>query len=90
MFYVEENETTADVGLFIQALTDRDSYEANGFFVEADLNGDVDLSGTFDFGDLSAFSALLGDQAATVPEPATLTLLGIALSAVVLRQRRLW
>ncbi len=83
--------TTADVSLFIQALTDRASYDAYGFSVDADHNGDVDRSGTFDFGDLSAFSALLGGpaSASAVPEPNVIVLIGIALSAVMMRRRRL-
>ena len=82
--------TTADAALFVQALVDRASYDVNGFFVDADFNGDVDLSGTFDLTDLSALSALLSDQASSlaVPEPGTMTLLGIMMGVVVLRRTR--
>ena len=81
----------ADVSLFIQALVDRASYNANGFFVNADVNGDVDGSGTFDLGDLSAFSALTFGGSASgsaAPEPTTITLLGITLAVLVLCRRK--
>jgi len=82
--------TTADVSLFMQALTDRAGYDANGYPVDADLNGDVDRSGTFDFGDLIGFNTLFAAVAAssTVPEPSAIVLIGIALSTVVLRRHR--
>ena len=82
--------TAADAGLFVQALTDRASYDANGYSVDADLNGDVDQSGTFDLGDLIAFNAKFAGLAATstVPEPNAIVLIGIALSTVVLRRQR--
>ena len=84
---------TADASLFVQALVDLDAYNAHGFGVNAALKGDVDQSGTFDTGDLAAFSALLGGPAsaaaAAAPEPGAATLLGIALAfGTLLRQGR--
>lgn len=78
--------TTADAALFVQALVDRAAYDANGFFVDADLNGDVDGSGTFDLGDLSLFSGLLGGpaSAAAVPEPTSASFLAMALGVLAL------
>ena len=73
--------TLADVSLFVQALTDRASYDANGFFVVgADFNGDVDGGGTFDLGDLSAFGAVTfsaSASASAVPEPNFASLLSL-------------
>jgi len=90
--------TTADVSLFVLALVDRASYNASNFAVNADINGNVDgitegvdgIIGTFDLGDLSAFSALLGGpaSASAVPEPASSSLLIVALGALALRGRR--
>ena len=74
----------ADASLLVEALVDRAAYDGHGFGVNADLKGDVDQSGTFDVGDLAAFSALLGGPAAAVPEPDSTTLLGIALVLAVL------
>jgi len=80
--------TTADAVLLVQALVDQAAYDANGFFVvSADFNGNVD-GGAFDSGDLNAFSALLGGPASAVPEPASASLLFVALGVVVLVGRR--
>jgi hypothetical protein len=76
---------TADVSLIIQALTDRSSYDTNGFFVDADLNGDVDQNGIFDLNDVNA---LLSNPATVVPEPISLAMLGIVLGCVLLRRTR--
>jgi hypothetical protein len=83
------NVTLADAGLLVEALTDRPAYDAHGFPVDADLNGDTDGSGTFDTGDLAAFNALLGgpSNAASVPEPSALLLALFALAAVTFRRR---
>jgi len=54
-----------DVSLLIQALVDRTSYEPSGFPLDADFNGDVNSNGSFDLGDLGAFSALFGIPAST-------------------------
>ena len=85
---------TDDVPLFVQALVDRAAYDLNefintaGFLVDADSVGDVDGSGTFDLGDLSAFSAIFTPPASasssSVPEPASSGLLIVALGTLVL------
>jgi hypothetical protein len=63
--------------------------------VNADFIGDVIVDGTFDLGDLSAFSALLGGPASAnaVPEPGALllalfTLAGVTASEVTRRTQR--
>ena len=80
------NVDSDDVPLIIQALVDRATYDANGFtgttgfLIDADINGDIDGSGTFDLGDLAAYSALLGGlaSASAVPEPTSVMLLLVA------------
>lgn len=92
----DDSITLSDVPLFIQALTDRAAYDANGFaspigiLVNADVNGDVNQDGCFDLGDLGPFSALLGGPASTqaVPEPTTIVLTIILLMGIAIRQRR--
>ena len=83
--------TLANVPLFVEALANRDAYDAEGYFVNAHYIGDIDGSGTFDFGDLSAFNGLTfsASSASAVPEPSSVMLLGIALGVVMLRRRRL-
>ena len=51
---------TGDVPLFIQALVDRAAYVAQFPGLDPDILGDVDGSGTFDLGDINAFSDLFG------------------------------
>ena len=89
------NVTTVDVPLFIQALVDRPTYDANNFPVVADINGDVNEDGTFDMGDIADFSDLFGGSASSnsasssaVPEPSTLSLALVLLMGVTIRQRR--
>ena len=78
-----------DVGLFVQALTNRAAYDAAYPTVNADFVGDVDHSNTFDLGDTGPFSALLGGPASSsaVPEPSALLLALFALAGVAGRQR---
>lgn len=75
--------TEADIPFFVQALTDREAYDANVFLtptisalpISADVVGDVDQDGAFNLGDVQAFKALFdGSGAATaiVPEPGAL------------------
>ena len=85
----------ADSPLIVQAIVDRASYDANaftttaGFPVDADFVGDIDGNGIFDLGDVGSFSALLGGptSASAVPEPTSVSLLGIALGLIALSMR---
>lgn len=75
-----------DIQLFVQALTDRAGYDAQGYNVNADIVGDMDGSGALDLGDVGPFRALLassaGAEATAVPEPAsTLLVLCVAVGA---------
>jgi len=82
------NITEEDIPLFVQALVDRDAYDAHGFVspvfyalpIPADVVGDVNQDGVFDFGDISAFSALFDEMATSnaVPEPSSGLLLILA------------
>lgn len=83
---VDEN----DVNAFVQALTDRASYDAAYPLIEADLIGDVDESGSLDLGDVSGFKALISgggaSGAAAVPEPAGVMLLCLCLAGLAVRR----
>jgi len=85
------NVSAADVPLLIMALVHRSEYEALYPWIDADVLGDVDESGTFDLGDLEPFSMLVsaGQVAAVVPEPSApmLALLGALVTMPLLRQR---
>ena len=84
-----------DVPLFILALTDRVAYDLVFPFVDADVIGDIDGSGTFDLGDIGPFSDLDSTVAAagfsevldgpasaqTAPEPSTAVLATLGLLA---------
>ncbi len=87
------NVTTADASLFVEALVNRAAYDAHGFLaVDADINGDLNMDGIFDLGDLRPFNALLGGPAAAsaqaVPEPTTLSLAVVLLLGMAIRPRR--
>jgi hypothetical protein len=79
----------ADVPLFVQALVDRVAYDAAFPLLDADMIGDVNEDGTFDFGDISAFSGLVTSSAETqaVPEPAMASVLAIG-GILLLASRR--
>ena len=83
---------TDDIPLFLLALTDRAAYDAMYPSVDADLLGDVDMSGTFDLGDLTVFSALVSSpasaSASAVPEPTTFSLAVLLLLGIAIRWRR--
>ena len=56
---------------------------------DADFVGDIDHSGTFDLGDLSAFNVLLAPASATsVPEPSAWLLAFFAMAGVAGRRQR--
>ena len=58
----EEEASLTDL-LSIQALVNRSQYDAAYPSVDANFAGDVDGSGTFDAGDIKAFSELFGPPA---------------------------
>ena len=86
------NVTTADASLFIQALVNRAVYDAAFPALDADLIGDINQNGNFDFGDIAGFNALFAGPATAsaqaVPEPSTLTLIVVLLLGLAIRQRR--
>ena len=84
------NLTLADAGPLVLALVDRAAFDSAYPSVDADAVGDVDGSGTFDLGDLSAFSGLLGGPASSeaVPEPSAIVLALLALAGVAANARR--
>ena len=82
-----------DAGPFMLALTDRSAYDAQYQTVDADILGDMDLSGTFDVGDISALSLLLSPSSASatspaVPEPSSLVLVLLGAAGVMVSSRR--
>ena len=82
---------TGDVAPFVLALTDPAAYMTQFGVDEATMiaAGDINGDGAFDTGDVAPFVQLLvGDgQAASVPEPASLTILGVG-GLMLLRRRR--
>ena len=82
----------SDVTPLILALVDRAVYEAHGYLVDPDINGDIDGDGMFDLGDIGPFSGLFGGPTSAssqaVPEPTTLSLAVVLLMGIVIRQRR--
>ncbi len=83
---------TGDVAAFVLALTDPDAFEAQYGFDPA-LAGDVNGDGVLDTGDVTAFVDLTtnhpvpGPASGSVPEPGTLTLMGVA-ALLLMRRRR--
>ncbi len=72
----------SDVNPFVQALTNRALYDAQGFPVNfPDIIGDVNEDGSFNLGDVAAFKLAVNPpgtaSASAVPEPSSLVLLGI-------------
>ena len=62
-----------DAAPLVLALVNRTQFDLDFQGVEADVVGDIDLSGSFDMGDIAAFSNLFSvpPSAASVPEPTT-------------------
>jgi len=80
-----------DVPYFIQALTNRAAYLANGFGLDADFIGDFDGNGLLDFGDINQFSAAVASASASstaVPEPASALLLTVTACCFASTNRR--
>lgn len=55
-----------DIPLFMQSLLDRSSYDAAYPQMNADVFGDVNIDGMFDFGDLGPFNALFASVGANL------------------------
>jgi hypothetical protein len=83
---------TDDAPLFIQALVNRPAYDAAFPALDADLIGDMNQNGNFDFGDIAGFNALFAGSASAssqaVPEPTTLSLAVVLLMGIAIRPRR--
>ena len=88
----DDNITTADAPLFIQALVNPSGYAAAFPLLDGDVIGDMNQNGTFDFGDIAGFNALFAGPASAgtqaVPEPTTLSLAVILLLGIATRPRR--
>lgn len=83
----------ADVNPFVEALTNRASYETNNTGVDADIVGDFNGNGQLDLGDVAGFKAAVEALpsslgAGAVPEPSTLVLLCVALVAFMMKPNR--
>ena len=82
--------TEADISGFVQALTDRPGYAAQYPGLDPDVLGDFSGDGFITNGDIDGFVAALtsaGISAAAIPEPTTLSMLGLA-GLLVTRRRR--
>jgi hypothetical protein len=79
-----------DSPLFIQALVDRDAFDAAFPLVDADFVGDINENGQLDLGDVAPFGDLLGESsaAAQVPEPPAGVLIVSAVSFFLRRRYR--
>ena len=86
----DRNVNSNDTPLFVRALVARPAYEAAFPNINADFLGDVNQDGTFDLGDLAAFSALLGGPAVAhaVPEPNSFVLVMFAISLMGFLSRK--
>ena len=68
---------TADVAPFVLALTHEPSYQAQ-YGIAPVLVGDLNQDGSFDTADVAPFVQLLVGGSLLVPEPSSITLLGLA------------
>ena len=86
----DDNITTADAPLFIQALVNPSGYAAAFPLLDGGVIGDMNQDGTFDLGDIAGFNALFAGpaSAAAVPEPTTLSLAIVLLMGIAIRLRR--
>jgi len=90
-FNGDDSVNLGDVPAFVQALTNRDLFEAQYPAVDPDIAGDIDNSGTFDLGDIRPFGAMFEPPSATaasVPEPrAALLAMAAGLWLLAIRTR---
>ncbi len=80
-----------DAALFVQALTDRAAYDMAFPLINADIVGNVNLDGQFDFGDLVSFNGLYASgfaSASAVPEPGVLAMMAWGWLGLCLRSKR--
>ena len=68
------------------------AYDASFPLLNADIIGDMNQNGNFDFGDMAGFNVLFAGPAAAsaqaIPEPTTRSLAVVLLMGIAIRQRR--
>lgn len=82
-----------DISLFVQALTDRNAFQATYADFDVNLYGDFNLDGKLDLGDIQGFREAIASPNGTgsaieIPEPNTVTLLTTMLLIVASSLRR--
>ena len=77
-----------DIHPFIMALIDRPSYELAYPNIDADVVGDIDGNGAMDGNDIKPFVDLFVGGSPAIPEPATMALLVVGGSGVLIRRKR--